>query len=194
MIDRSFDCRHAGTHVHRLSRDRILIVAAKNVVIAIRQIQPAEMTIAVNADVANVDRVRPHVADQSRPHQKSVAIEFAAVPIVVVKRARLNRVTLLDEVLAKNIRNVNILLPPIESIQTAVRVLLELREVSRVELISIIVERTEYARAEIVVRKYEAAKIGDKRLNADARGNEIEILVNVRQLHFGKRFFQRKRR
>src|SRR2546423_11876544 len=152
------------------------------------------MTIAVDADVANLDRVRPHVADQSRAHQKSVAIEFAAVPIVVVKRTGLNRVTLLDEVLSKNIRNVNILLPPTETIQAAVRVLLELREVSRVELISIVVERTKHASAEIVVRKNEAAKIGDERLNADARRNEIKVLVNVRQLHFGESFFQRKLR
>src|ERR1044072_4863810 len=99
--------------------------------------------------------MRSHVTDQSRPHQKSVAIEFAAVPIVVVERAGLNRVALLDKVLPTKIRNVNILLPSIETIQATVSVLLKLREISRVELISIIVERTEEPRAQVVIRKYE---------------------------------------
>src|SRR5436305_15050041 len=107
--------------MHRPSRDRILIVAPEHVVIRISQIDPAEVTIAVDADVTNLDRVRPHVANQGGPHQKSVAIEFAAAPIVVVKRAGLNCVALPNKVLSKNIRNVNVLLPSMESIQTADR-------------------------------------------------------------------------
>ena len=85
--------------MHAPSGNRVAIVAAESVVVRIRQIKPAQMSVTVDANIANLDRVRPHVADQSRPHQKSIAIEFAAGPIVVVKRARLNCVALLNKVL-----------------------------------------------------------------------------------------------
>ena len=152
------------------------------------------MAIAIDADVADPDRVRPHVANQSRPHQKSVAIEFAAAAIVVVERARLNRVTLLEEILPKNIRDVNILLPPIETIQAAVRVFLQLRKISRIELITVVAERSKQSRAQVVVGKNKATKIRHERLNPNPRRNKIKILVHVRQLHFRERFFQRKLR
>src|SRR6266852_4367465 len=97
----------------RPSGDRISIVATKHIVVTVRQIQAAEMAIAIDADIANLDRVRPHVPNQCRPHQKSVAIEFTAASIVVIKHAGLKRVALLDEILSKNVRDVNVLLPPI---------------------------------------------------------------------------------
>src|SRR2546421_2616907 len=121
-------------------RNRILIVAAKDVVITVRQIQPADVSIAVHADVPTFDSVRSYIANQRGPHQKTVAIEFAAAAIVVVKRAGLNRVALFDEVLPKNVRDVNVLMPPIKTIQTAVRVFLELRKIRRVVLITIIIK------------------------------------------------------
>ncbi len=74
------------------------------------------MPVTVDADIANLDGVRPHVANQCGTHQKSVAIEFVAAAIVVVKRARLDRVTLPDEVLPENVRDVNILMTQIETI------------------------------------------------------------------------------
>src|SRR5581483_1717482 len=138
--------------------------------------------------------MRTHVTYQRGPHEKSVAVVLHAATVVVIERAGLNRVALANEVLSKNIRNVNILLPPIETIQTAVRVLLELREVSEIILNVIIVGAAEDARAEVVVRKNEATKIRDKGLNTDSRRNEVKVLIHVGQLHFGKCLFQRKLR
>src|SRR5436190_20022485 len=113
----------------RTPRNRTLIVAAKDVVITVRQIQTPNVSIAIHADERNFDGVRAHIANERRSDKKAVAIEFATAAIVVVEPAGLNRVTPLDEVLAKNIRDVNVLMPPIEAIQPTVCVLLELRKI-----------------------------------------------------------------
>ena len=109
-------------------------------VVTVRQVQTADVSITIDAYVADLHGMRPHVANQCRPHQKTVPIEFAAAAIVVVEHAGLNRVTLPDEVLPKQIGNVNILMPQIEAIQPAIRVLFELPKVSHVVLIAIIIK------------------------------------------------------
>src|SRR5215216_604565 len=129
------------------------------------------MTITANPQIANLDRVWPEVAYQRRSHQKTVAIEFHAASIVVVMKASLDRVAFANEILPENVCDVNILVARVEAIQTAVRVLLEHREVSGVELIAIVVESAKHARAEIVVGKNKSAKVGNKRLNAGAHRN-----------------------
>ena len=141
------------------SGNRISIVAAERVIVTVGQVQTAEMTITINADVTNFDPMRPHVPDQRGPHQKSIAIEFATGAIVVVKRARLYRVAFPDEILSKNIRNVHVLMSPIKTIEAAVCVFLELREISGIVLVAIVSERTKDSRTQIVVGKDKAAKI-----------------------------------
>src|SRR5439155_21036964 len=95
--------------------------------------------VAIDANVADLDRVRTHVANQRRPHQKAIPIEFAAAAIIVVERAVLNRITLLDEVLAEKVRDVNILVSQIEAIQTTGGVFLELLKILDFVLIAIII-------------------------------------------------------
>src|ERR1044072_1713358 len=97
MIDGGLDGCHVRADVHRPPRDRILIVPAKDVVITIGQIQPAEVTVAVHSEISNLKRMWSDVANQRRTHQKAVPIEFATAAIVVVERAGLDRITLLDE-------------------------------------------------------------------------------------------------
>jgi hypothetical protein len=102
----------------------------------------------------------------------------------------LNRVTLPDEVLAKKIRYVNILVPQIETIQPAVGVLLELRKVGHVILIAIIIKRPEEPRSQIVIREDKTAEIGHKRLDAGAQRDKIKVLVYVFELLFHECFFE----
>src|SRR5215468_1533306 len=109
------------------------------------------MPVAIDADVSNFDRVRPDIANQSWPHEKTVAVVLNSAPIIVVERACLNCVALPNEVLAKDIRDVHVLRPPVESIQATIRVFLELRKIRSIELITIVVERTKDARSEIVL-------------------------------------------
>src|SRR5689334_23842108 len=104
-----------------------------------RKIEPSEMTIAAHAQITDFDRVWSNVADQRRPHQKTVAIEFHPTAIVVEVKTALDRVTLAHEILAKDVRDVNVLMPRVEAVQTAVSVFLENRDVSGVELVTIVV-------------------------------------------------------
>ena len=105
------------------------------------------MSVAADAKVTNLDRMRPHVANQSRTHQKSIAIKFDAAPIVVVMKTSLNRVALANEVLAKDVGDVNVLMARVEAIEAAVGVLLQHREVGGVELNAIVVGGAETSAA-----------------------------------------------
>src|SRR5436190_2427365 len=109
------------------------------------------MSVAVNSHITNLERVRTHVADQSRPHEKLVAIKFTAATIVVIKSTGLNRIAFADEILTKDIRHIHVLLSPIKSIQPAVGVFFELREIGEVVLVAIIVKATEDACPQVVV-------------------------------------------
>src|SRR5437870_6920190 len=82
----------------------------------------------------------------------------------------------------------------IETIQTAVCVLLELREVRSIVLITIIIKRPENSSTQIVIGKNEAPKIRNEWLNPDTRRNKIKVLIHILELHFGEGFFQRKLR
>ena len=130
------------------------------------------------------------VPNRRRSHQKSVAIKFDAAAIVVVMKTSLDRVALANEVLAKDVGDVNVLMARVEAIQTAIRVLLEHREIRGIELLSIVIESAKHARAEIVVGKNKPAEVGNKRLNAGAHRNEIVVGVYIRQLDFTKRLFE----
>src|SRR6185369_4465950 len=117
------------------------------------------MAITTDPEIADLDRVWSHVADRCRPHQKTVAIKLDRASIVVVMKTSLNRVTLANEVLLENIRDVDVLMARVETVQTAVRVFLEHRKVSDVELVTIVIESTKHARAEVVIGKDKAAKV-----------------------------------
>src|SRR5437870_665721 len=126
------------------------------------------MAVAIHPEITNLDRVLSHVANQRWPHQKAVAIILDARPIVVVVQAALNGEAFAYEVLSVKIGDVNILVPRVETIETAVGVLLKHRKIGRVVLITIVAERPKQTRAQIVIGKNEAAKIRNERLNACA--------------------------
>ena len=63
----------------------------------------------------------------------------------------LNSVALANEVLPEEIGDVDVLMPRIEAIKTAVGILLEQREIAGIVLIAIVAKRAKEPRAEIVV-------------------------------------------
>src|SRR5688572_4303343 len=123
--------------------------------------------------------MRPSVANQCRPDQKPVAIEFNTAAIVVVMKTSLDRVALANEILPEDVGDVNVLMARVEAIQAAVRIFLEHRKVSGVELITIVVKGAKHARAEVVVRENETTKVGYKRLNTGAHRYEIVVRIEV---------------
>src|SRR3989442_8197560 len=126
------------------------------------------MAVAIHPEIADLDRVLTNVANQRGPHEKAIAIILDARPIVVVVQPALNGEAFANEILPVKIGDVNILVPRVEAIETAVCVFFKHREISSIVLITIVAERPKQTRAKIVVGKNEAAKIRNERLNAGA--------------------------
>src|SRR5690242_876162 len=97
------------------------------------------MAVATETKIADLHRMRASVADQRGPDQKPVTIEFDRAAIVVVMKTALDCVAFAQEILAKDVRDVNVLVTRVETIEAAVRVFLEHREVRAVELDAVVV-------------------------------------------------------
>ena len=107
-------------------------------------------------------------------------------------KAELRRVAFGEKVLLVDVCDVDVLLSPVEAVESAVRVLLKLREVCEVELIAVVSERAEEACAEVVVGEDEAAEVGDEGLYADAQTDGVVVRVHVFEFDFGEGVFQRE--
>jgi hypothetical protein len=150
----------------------------------------AEMPVAVEADVTDLNAMRPCVADNGGADLKTVAVKLARGAVVVKQKADLRRVAFAQEILPENVADVDVLMARVETVQAAVGVLLQLGKIGGVELILIVGEAAEETRAEVVVGVDEAAKIRDKRLNTGAHRDEVEVGVHVFEFHFGEGFFK----
>ena len=89
---------------------------SKSKIVGVTEIESTEMTIATNTQVTNLDRVGTNIADQSRAHQKTIAIKLNSTPVIVVMKATLDRVALAYEVLTKDVRDVNVLMSSVKPI------------------------------------------------------------------------------
>src|SRR5690242_18020578 len=150
------------------------------------------MAVAANAEITDLDRMRSDVANRRGPHEETVAIEFNAASIVVVMKAALDRVALANEILAEDVRDVDVLMTRVETVETAIRVLLQHREVRGIELVTIVIKRAKHARAEIVVGKNETAEVGNKRLDTGTHRNEIVVCVQISKFYLTECFFKRR--
>src|SRR6266498_2138556 len=105
-------------------------------------------------------------------------------------QASLNCVALANEILAKDVGDVDVLMARVEAIEAAVCILLQHREVSGVVLNAIVVGSAEEANAEVVIRKNEDTKIRDKWLDALPDGHKIVVCVHIPSLHFANSLFK----
>src|SRR5207248_5050926 len=111
--------------------------------------------------------------------------------VAVVMQAPLNRIAVAIEVLPKEVCYEDALVPSVKAVQTAVGVLFEHREEGAVVLVAVIAQRPKEARAQIIVGKNKASKIGNKRLDTRPHRDEIEVWAQVPELHFRESLFQR---
>src|SRR5947208_5715472 len=149
------------------------------------------MPIASEPEIAYLDRMRSHISDQSRANQKTIAVILHAAPVVVVMQTALNCVALPDQILTEHVSDVDILMAGVETVQTAIGVLLQHGKVSGVELDPIVVSRAEETKAKIVIRKNEPAKVRNEWLNTGAHGDEIIVCIHVPEFYFGERLLKR---
>src|SRR5262249_51784518 len=101
-----------------------------------------------------------------RPHRKPILVEVYRWPVVIEQKAELGRVSLPYRVLSKEIGDVHILVPEVQRVQIAVRVLLQHVEIRRVELITVARVVAEQARSQIDGAKNKSAKVADEGLDS----------------------------
>ena len=77
-------------------------------------------------------------------------------------------------------------------IQAAVRVLFQLIEVDKIELVLIVRECAEKSNAKVVVWIKKAAKIGIERLNPGANEHRVITVIEIVQLNFAERLLERR--
>src|SRR5262249_48644854 len=122
------------------------------------------MSVAGPAQIGDVDRVRLKDTVRIGPHQKPVLVKVKRRSIVVVVNADLCCVARPDEILSVIIANEDVLVAILESVEIAVRILLELLEINQIELVSIRKLRAKEPYGAIGIAKDEPSKIADKRL------------------------------
>src|SRR6185436_7793831 len=123
-----------------------------------------------------------------RAHQKMVLIKLERRVVLVVVKARLNGIAGLDEILAIQISDKNLLVAHRETVQSAIGILLEHGEFRRVVLIAIRLQVAEQAQPGLLIVEDESAKIAVERLNSRARGYEIVLAAEVPEARLKERF------
>src|SRR5215813_3494032 len=103
-----------------------------------RKVEPSQVAVAADACIANLDRVWTHIAYLGRPDKKAIVIELETRSVIVEMQAALNCVSLANEILAKEIRDVDVLMTRVESVEAAVRVLLQHGEEGCIVLVMIV--------------------------------------------------------
>src|SRR2546423_11095976 len=104
-----------------------------------------------------------HGADRRRPRDEPVFIVMPAVIVEIADEGELAGVTFPNQVLPKNIRDINLLLARIELIEVGISVLLAHVERGEIVLPAIVVVIPENPDAEICVVKNKTAKIAHER-------------------------------
>ena len=75
------------------------------------------MAVAADAYVSDLDRVWTETADECGADEKSVAVVFDAAAVIVEMKARLQGITFGDEILSKDICDIDVLRSLIEAIE-----------------------------------------------------------------------------
>ena len=200
-----FERGHLRIDVHALAGELVEAVFAGHLVKGMRDIQPADVSVAGPAEVERLD-VMPlwpaaigaktalgvHRAEGRGPGQEAVLFVVRAAFIHIHVKAKLRGVALPNEVLAEDIRDQDVLMPRVERVQVRVSVLFAHVEKREVVLHAVVTGVAKEARAEIGVGENEAAEIRDERLDADAPGDEVVVIREVAEMNLGEGFLQRR--
>ena len=80
---------------------------SKREVVGVRHIKLAEVTVAAEPEVSNLDCVGTNIADQRRPDEKTIAVILNAARVVGVMKTSLNCIALAEEVTGESVGDVN---------------------------------------------------------------------------------------
>ena len=185
-IDSSAAAKSARMSTFRCDEHARRLVAER-VVDRGREVQPAEVAVAVVAEVGDVVLARRLAPERRGPLDEVVlvVVRLVVLAIAVVERrvacevkpstGKSCRYRLATNTSSSRRRCAEI-------VQAAVRVLLEAAEAREVVLPAVVVARAEQAHAELVVLEQEAAEVRRERLDADADAVEVVAVGDVAQV------------
>src|SRR3984893_4503209 len=130
-------------------------------------------------------------ADWRGPRDEAVFVVMPAIVVEVSQETEFAGVTFPNQILSENVRDINLLLAPVELVEVRVSVFLQHVERGNVVLPAVVVVVAKNANAQVRVVENETAKIAHERLNAGAQGNKIVVVRQIAQMNFGERLLQR---
>ncbi len=124
-----------------------------------REVQLAEVAVAGQPIIISANRMRHHIADRRRTHQKIIGVVLKRRIVFVVMEAGLNGIARLDEILPVKIGDHHLLVAVAKGVQAAVGVLFQHREIGQVELIAVGIQVPVEPHARLLVGENEPAEI-----------------------------------
>ena len=122
---------------HPSPGNRVSLISSKRKVVRVCQIDAAQVSVAVHSHVANLYGVRAHITNQRRSNQEPILIKLNTSSIVVVEQASLDCVAFADEVLTKQVGDVDVLMAGVNVLSPLLYPSRALRS-SRVELVALL--------------------------------------------------------
>ena len=156
-----------------------------------RQVEAADVAVAVPAQPERVHFFSGQGADGRWSHQKPVLVEMLAARVVQIVAVEQQGVAGPDEVLPEVVHDAEVLAARVEdAIQPAIGVLLEGAKVDEVELITVGAQVAEDSGAESVVAEDEATEVAGERLDAETRRDEVVIGAEVAEVVFDEQLLE----
>src|SRR6476660_6000208 len=170
-VDRKLQRPHARIDVHAPACKRVEVIVPKSLVKGVAHVHTSDVSVSrpsqeIRVDLMCSNRSIHHTADGRRPHQKAVVVKMHAAIVAVVMKAEFRGVTLGQKVLHVNIRDVDLLPPVLECVESAVRIFLEEVEPRQVVGDAIGAQISEDSYPRLLLRKQKAAKIARELLNS----------------------------
>src|SRR5205085_4925125 len=132
---------------------------AQHLIEGVIDVEPANVSVAGPAEVIRLQIMIDHGADRRRPGDESVFVVVPAVVIEVPDKRELAGVTLPNQVLPENVRDVDLLLTRIKLVEIGISIFLAHIEGGEIVLPTVVVVVPKNPGAEIGIVKNEAAKI-----------------------------------
>src|SRR5262249_13495541 len=190
-VDGELERGHVRADVVLPVVDWVAPLVADDVIVGMRDVEATQVAIAVPAQPERVHFFSGQCADGRWSHQKPVFVEVLAPRVVQVVAVEHQGVAGPDEVLPEVVDDAEVLASCVEdAIQAAIGVLLERAKVHEVELIPVGAEVAEDAGAEVVVAEDEATEVAGKRLDAEARRDEVVVGAEVAEVVFDEQLLE----
>src|SRR5205814_889762 len=159
-----------------LAGDSVQAVFAEDLIKRVIDVEPADVSVTGPAEVIRLQIMIDHGAEQVRSSKKTIFVVMPAVIVEVADKRQLAGITFPNQVLAENIRDVDLLFAWIEFVEIGISILLPHIERGQIVLPAIVVVVPENPDAEIRVVENESAEVAHERLHPDAHGNKIVIV------------------